>query len=92
MKLASRLTLLAVTLGLATAPAMAGSTYKPQRHYEVDAWGFDPDIYEFTPEGHPHMTCLILVSGGDTSAGISCFPKARVPEVKVKTEEVKDEG
>ena len=47
----------------------------PARVYEVDAWGSNPDIYEFTPVGHEHMTCLILVSGGDTSSGLECFPK-----------------
>ncbi|AGM46907.1 hypothetical protein AD45P2_00450 [Alteromonas phage vB_AmaP_AD45-P2] len=81
-------------LALATAALLFASTAlateKPVRHYEVDAWGFDPDIYEFTPIGHNHMTCLILVSGGDTSAGITCFPKDRVPKVKV--EEVKNES
>lgn len=77
-----RKTLFTLFALLLTIPAFA--TEKPVRHYEVDAWGFDPDIYEFTPIGHSHMTCLILVSGGDTSAGITCFPKARTPEVKIK--------
>lgn len=49
----------------------------PVRVYEVDAWGANPDIYEFTPVGHEHMTCLILVSGGDTAGGMECFPKEK---------------
>lgn len=86
---------LLVALAAMLFATAAFASEKPVRHYEVDAWGFDPDIYEFTPIGHNHMTCLILVSGGDTSAGIHCFPKDRVPEVKVKkvkTKEIKHEG
>ncbi len=48
---------------------------QPTRVYEVDAWGTNPDIYEFTPKGYPDKTCLILVSGGDQSAGLECFNK-----------------
>tara|TARA_R110002050_G_scaffold106937_7_gene217134 strand:+ start:872 stop:1135 length:264 start_codon:yes stop_codon:yes gene_type:complete len=47
----------------------------PTNVYEVDGWGSNPDIYEFTPEGHLHMTCLILTSGGDSANGLECFPK-----------------
>ena len=47
----------------------------PERVYEVDGWGADPDIYEFTPVGHEHMTCLIVVSGSDKTGGMECFPK-----------------
>lgn len=47
----------------------------PEKVYEVDGWGSNPDIYEFTPVGHEHMTCLMLVSGGDKAAGLNCFPK-----------------
>lgn len=50
-------------------------TISPTIVYEVDAWGSDPDIIEFTPINHKNMTCLILVSGDDNAAGITCFPK-----------------
>lgn len=73
------ITILTLTL---TACGDAGLGVKPTeklldpvRVYEVDAWGSNPDIYEFTPVGHEHMTCLILVSGGDTAGGMECFPK-----------------
>lgn len=58
--------------GLGVNPSEA--LLKPVRVYEVDAWGSNPDIYEFTPVGHEHMTCLILVSGEDNSTGLECFP------------------
>lgn len=78
--------IITVALGLAlTALSISGcspnlvnintETIDPDVVYEVDAWGSNPDIIEFTPIGHKNMTCLLLVSGGDTAAGMSCFPK-----------------
>lgn len=52
-----------------------GVLIMPDREYEVDGWGSDPDIYEFTPVGYPHMVCLIVVSGGDSTGGMECFLK-----------------
>jgi len=52
-----------------------GVTIDTDREYEVDAFGINPDIYEFTPVGHPDKTCLILVSGTDNAAGIDCWDK-----------------
>lgn len=48
---------------------------EPDKVYEIDGWGSNPDIYEFTPVGQEHMVCLILVSGVDSASGLSCFPK-----------------
>lgn len=58
-----------------SAGEYGGKLIRPVNVYEVDGWGSNPDIYEFTPDGHPHMTCLLLVSGGDSAGGIQCFPK-----------------
>lgn len=52
-----------------------GKLIRPVNVYEVDGWGSNPDIYEFTPDGYPHMTCLILTSGGDSANGLQCFEK-----------------
>ena len=54
-----------------------GVLLDPVRVYEVDGWGTNPDIYEFTPVGHDHMTCLIVVSGADQTGGMECFPKKK---------------
>ncbi|MCP4987807.1 MAG: hypothetical protein GY928_17655 [Colwellia sp.] len=59
----------------ACMPTSAGGMQTPVRVYEVDAWGSNPDIIEFIPKGYPNKRCLILVSGGDTSAGLQCFDK-----------------
>lgn len=52
-----------------------GKLLKPENVYEVDGWGANPDIIEFTPEGDKSKLCLILVSGRDNASGITCFDK-----------------
>jgi hypothetical protein len=60
-----------------SAGEYGGKLIRPVNVYEVDGWGSNPDIYEFTPDGHPHMTCLILTSGGDSANGLQCFEKKK---------------
>jgi hypothetical protein len=68
MKSLNILITLTLTIGL-TACRDAGKgvpnsikLLEPNRVYEVDALGSNPDIYEFTPVGHEYMACLIVVS------------------------------
>ena len=42
--------------------------------YRVQAGNSDPYIYEFTPQGYPSMTCLMLANNG-SSNGLQCFNK-----------------
>ncbi len=72
--------LLVVCLALAlTACGESTSLERPDNVYEVDGWGSNPDIIEFTPVGREDKTCLILVSGGDNASGIECFDKVVDP-------------
>ena len=43
--------------------------------YEIDGWGSNPDIYEFTPKGNERYFCMLAVSGGDDLKSIFCMPK-----------------
>lgn len=43
--------------------------------YEIDGWGTNPDIYEWTPKGNPGYVCVYVVSGSDGPVGVQCFPK-----------------
>ena len=45
----------------------------PDYYYEIDTWGSNADIFEFTPRSNPNYSC---VSVGVTSRGVFCFPKA----------------
>ena len=54
------------------------STYdldKPTAAYEVDAWGVNPDIYEFTPKGNDDYFCALAVSGMDDLVAMFCMPR-----------------
>lgn len=67
-----------LVVGLCLVLAACGdstSLERPDNVYEVDGWGSNPDIIEFTPVGRGDMTCLIVVTGGDQAAGIDCFKK-----------------
>lgn len=45
----------------------------PDYYYEVDTWGTNADVWEFTPRSNPNYTC---VNVGDTTArALQCFPK-----------------
>jgi hypothetical protein len=48
---------------------------QPEEAYEIDAWGTNPDMLEFTPKGNPDYFCVLAISGGDTLVGIFCMPK-----------------
>lgn len=67
---------LAVTLLSACQPQSTknggGVLLTPEREYEIDGRIVHLDIYEFTPIGHSHMVCLIVVS---STGGMECFPK-----------------
>ena len=40
-----------------------GGTKQPDAYYEIDGFGSNPDIYEWTPASNPDYTCLALASG-----------------------------
>ena len=48
---------------------------QPDAEYELDTWGSNSEVYEFTPKTAPNTTCIFVMldSGGDM--GLQCFPK-----------------
>lgn len=42
--------------------------------YELDTWGTDVDVYEFTPRPNPDISCIIVSS----SIALECFNKKEV--------------
>lgn len=44
----------------------------PDYYYEVDTWGSNADVWEFTPRSNPNYTC---VNVGESSRALQCFPK-----------------
>jgi hypothetical protein len=55
---------------------------QPESSYEIDAWGTNPDILEFTPKGQPDYLCILAVSGMDELKTMFCVPKATITIAK----------
>lgn len=49
----------------------------PEHVYEIDAWGTNPDLLEFTPKSNPNYFCVLAVSGMDELKTMFCMPKAK---------------
>lgn len=43
--------------------------------YEIDTWGFNSEVYEFTPKTNEKYTCVMLMLDSGNSMGLQCFPK-----------------
>ena len=73
LRLAVALTVLLCVTGC-DGPVNTDSTglYQPDFYYEVDGWGTNPDIYEFTPKSNPDYVCIIAV---EKVKSIFCIPK-----------------
>ncbi len=50
---------------------------EPDFEYEIDTWGSNSEVYEFTPRSNKSYTCVFVMldSGGDM--GLQCFPKGK---------------
>lgn len=49
-----------------------GPLYDPDYYYEIDTWGTNADVFEFTPKSNPNYTCISI---GLTR--MDCIPKAK---------------
>jgi len=48
---------------------------QPENAYEIDAWGSNPDLLEFTPKGNSQYFCILAISGSDKLTTMFCMPK-----------------
>ena len=46
----------------------------PDYYYEIDTWGSNADVFEFTPRSNKNYTCVNVGEG--KGRGLQCFPKA----------------
>lgn len=53
---------------------------QPEAAYEIDAWGTNPDLLEFTPKGNKDYFCILAVSGGDSLKTMFCMPKGKTTD------------
>ncbi len=47
----------------------------PDYNYEIDTWGANSEVYEFTPKSHPGKFCVMLMLDNAQSMGLQCFDK-----------------
>jgi len=47
----------------------------PDYAYEIDTWGANSEIYEFTPKSHKGKTCVLFALDNLAAVGLQCFDK-----------------
>ncbi len=62
----------------------AAITMKPDYEYELDTWGSNSEIYEFTPKANKKMTCIMYMLDNAKAMGLQCFPKPEFMNLKTK--------
>jgi len=60
--------------GILTAPTTNGLV-DPAFAYEIDTWGANSEVYEFTPASNDEYTCVMLMLDNAKAVGFQCFPK-----------------
>ena len=52
-----------------------GKLIKPTHEYEIDTWGSNSEIYEFTPRSNTSITCVTFILDNGNSVSMQCFLK-----------------
>jgi hypothetical protein len=47
----------------------------PEHNYEVDTWGTNSEVYEFTPKSNSNKTCVFVMLDNSKAMGLQCFDK-----------------
>jgi hypothetical protein len=46
-------------------------------YYEIDTWGSNSEIYEFTPENAPEKLCVLFLTDSTKATAMQCFDKVK---------------
>ena len=52
-----------------------GKLQQPTSEYELDTWGSNSEVYEFTPQTNKSMTCVVFMNDAITAITMQCFKK-----------------
>ena len=55
--------------------ATTNDLMNPDYNYEIDTWGANSEVYEFTPKSDANMTCIMFMLDSGKAMGLQCFPK-----------------
>ncbi len=50
----------------------------PGYAYELDTWGSNSEIYEFTPKSNQAKTCVVFILDSGGAMGLQCFDKVNI--------------
>ena len=54
-----------------------GELSDPDYSYEIDTWGSNSEIYEFTPKSNTDITCVFVMLDSGVAMGLQCFDKKK---------------
>jgi hypothetical protein len=52
-----------------------GDLATPDHAYELDTWGKNSEVYEFTPKSNNNITCVYVILDNLKAMGLQCFAK-----------------
>jgi len=61
-----------------TSPIGSPTTGKlatPSHEYEIDTWGSNSEVYEFTPRSNNNKTCIFVILDNGKAMSMQCFDK-----------------
>ena len=47
----------------------------PDHNYEIDTWGANSEVYEFTPKSNTAKTCVYVMLDSGKATSMECFDK-----------------
>lgn len=62
--------------GIFTTPT-TGELVDPDYFYEIDTWGSNSEIYEFTPKSNKSKSCVMFMLDSGRAMGLQCFNKEK---------------
>jgi hypothetical protein len=50
---------------------------EPDFEYEIDTWGANSEVYEFTPRANKNYICVFVMLDDGSDMSLQCFPKGK---------------
>lgn len=58
-----------------TVDIQNNSLVEPDHEYEIDTWGSNSEVYEFTPRSNTQKVCVMLMLDSGRDLALQCFDK-----------------
>lgn len=58
-----------------TVDIQNNSLIEPDHEYEIDTWGSNSEVYEFTPRSNTQKVCVMLMLDSGRDLALQCFDK-----------------